>query len=282
MAEQQPIAIPNIPGLTVTNSGNLLGPDTKIAQLIWAPAGYGKTYLAGQLDALTQKYGMKRSLIIAVEQGEGGGAATLRKSNVPLYSPKDYNDLFKTLGTLRNDKAYGGIVLDSASELVKQYVRPTALKYPCRENVPTRAAGVPTRSDYQVMGELTSQIFRQLMGFTTHENPEYRKHLIITAADQTREEDERITWVGPDLPGRMSREAVQMFQQVGTITIKAEVVKGTRTNARFLTFAPDGVKALKDRYDIFPQEIRLSGPNSPEGETLVSIYEKYWLQSVAA
>lgn len=279
----QPIAIPQISGVVITSSDKLnLNAGSRIAQLWWAPSGYGKTFLAGQLDLLTQKYGGKRTLFIAMEQGEGGGTATIRKMGVPVTVPKSYDDLFSMIGKLKNDKGFGGVVLDSSSELVKQYVRPDALKYPCRENVATRAAGVPTRSDYQVMGELTSNIFRKLMELTTHENPEYRKHLIVTAADQTREEDEKITWIGPDLPGRMSREAVQLFQQVGTITIKAVVVGGRRQTARYLTFTGDGVKALKDRYEIYPQEIKIRHTLKDEGEDLVTIYEKYWLPNVVA
>jgi hypothetical protein len=48
---------------------------------------------------------------------------------------------------------------------------------------------------------------------------------------------------------------------------------------RNLTFAADGVKALKDRLDIYPGSMLLRNPAKPqeEGETLVSIYEKYWL-----
>ena len=38
-----------------------------------------------------------------------------------------------------------------------------------------------------------------------------------------------------------------------------------------------GVKALKDRLRIFPPKIPLQGPQGGEGETLMSIYEKYWL-----
>lgn len=254
-----------------------------MALLLWAPSGFGKTTLAGSLDALTQKYDGKRTLYIAVETAEGGGAATIRKLGVPLYVPKDYSDLFKTLGYLRNDKSIGGVVLDSSTELYKTHIKPATLKYPSRENVPTRAAGVLTRSDYQVAGELTSQTFRQLMLLTTHEDPSYRKHLVVTATDQQKFDDdtERLIWAGPDLPGRMSREAVQMFQQVSTIEIKAEVIGGKRTTRRFLVSSTDGVLSVKDRFDILPQSIPLrkeAGDSS--GEDLETIWAKFWLPAI--
>lgn len=274
---------PSLPGIKISSSIDILSRNTKIAQLIWAPSGFGKTTLAGSLDLLTQKYDGKRTLYIAVESAEGGGAATIRKLGVPLYVPKDYSDLFKTLGYLRNDKSIGGVVVDSATELYKQHIKPATLKYPSRENVATRAAGVLTRSDYQVAGELTSQTFRQLMLLTTHENPEYRKHLIVTATDQVKldpDNDDKVIWFGPDLPGRMSREAVQMFQQVSTIEVRAEVVNGKRQTRRYLVSTTDGILSVKDRFDILPQAIPLKKIGSEEGEDMLSIYEKYWLPAI--
>lgn len=252
--------------------------------LIWAPSGFGKTKIAGSLDRLTRECEGKRTLYIPVESAEGGGAATIRNSDVPIFVPKDYTDLHKTLGYIKNNKEYGGVVLDSASELVKQHIKPAALKYPCRENVATRSVGVPTRSDYQVMGEMTSQIFRQLMLLTTNENPEYRKHLIITATDQAREEDDKLIWQGPDLPGRMSREAVQMFQVVGTIDIKAENVGGKRTVNRYLTTGTDGIKALKDRFEVMPPSVLLRKDTEDKngGMDLCDIWKTYWLPNMTS
>lgn len=274
--------IPQISGINIRSSNEILSKHTKLACLFWAPSGFGKTNLAGSLDRLTRECEGKRTLYIPVESAEGGGAATIRKLDVPMFVPKDYTDLHKTLGYIKNSKEYGGVVLDSASEFVKQHVKPAALKYPCRENVATRAVGVPTRSDYQVMGEMTSQIFRQLMLLTTNENPEYRKHLIITAADQSREEDERLVWMGPDLPGRMSREAVQMFQVVGTINIKGEQVAGKRVANRYLTCTADGVKALKDRFEVMPSEIllRKNLDDQNGGLDLCDIWQKYWIPAM--
>jgi hypothetical protein len=245
--------------------------------LVWAPSGYGKTELAGSLDDLTQKYNGKRTLFIPVEPGEGGGAATIRKRDVPMYVPKDYSDFYRVLGLLRNDKSIGGIVLDSATEFAKMHVKPAALKYPARENVATRQAGIPTRSDYQTMGELMSQTLRLLLAMTTHENPEYRKHLIVTACDVTREEDDKVVFIGPDLPGRMAREAVQMFQQVVSLEIKSEVVDGKRVNSRYIVTSADGVKAIKDRLGILPERIKFRANPKADGDDILTLYERFYL-----
>lgn len=275
MPQLQPI---NIPGLNITNSAQIVSPNTKLAALIWAPPGMGKTSLAGSLDRLTQKFDGKRTLFIPVEQSEGGGAVTIRKLNIPMFIPRDYSDLNKAVGVLRNDKTFGGIVLDSATETVKQHIKPAALKYPPKENFATRAIGVPTRSDYQVLGELTSSLLRQLLAMTVHEKPEYRKHIIITALDRSVEEDERLVWKGPDLAGRMASEAAAMFQINGTIEVKSQVKDGRRTTSRYLVTATDGVKACKDRFELLPPEVPICRvwTDGSDGEDLCSMWEKYF------
>lgn len=273
----RPVTPPSIPGVRITSTEDILRPDTRLCQLIWGPSGYGKTNFAGGLDALTQKYEGKRTLYIAVEAGEGGGAATIRHLSIPMYVPKDYTDMYRVLGLLRNDKSIGGIVFDSATEFNQAYIKPAALKYPCRENVATRGVGVPTRSDFQTMGEMMSGVLRLLMGMTTHEDPNYRKHLIVTAADMVREEDDKVTYVGPALPGRMAKEATQMFNQVGEMFIRPQVVGGKRENLRYLNFDTDGVRAKKDRYKIYPGDMQLKQfADSPTGEDVLSMFEKYW------
>lgn len=267
---------PSVAGLTFTSSGDILGPQTRIAQLIWGASGQGKTHFAGTLDAFTQKIRGKRTVYIPVEAGEGGGAATIRNLDIPMIVPRDYSDMYRIIGLLRNDKSIGGVVFDSASEFAQVHVKTAALKYPSKENSPTRASGVPVRGDYQVMGELMAQTLRLLIGLTTHENPDYRKDLIVTATDVTREEDDKVTFVGPNLPGRMAKDAVAMFQQVGMIYVKPAQVDGKRVLQRHITFAADGVKALKDRYKIYPESMQLRGEVGTPGEDVLSIFEKYW------
>lgn len=283
--------MPTIPGIMIKNSKDLLTKDTMLLWLLWAASGYGKTRLAGQLDEFCKKYMGKRALVIACEENETGGAATIRDMGVPVYVPKDHTELEKTARWLRNDATIGGVIFDSATEGYKKHIKPVTLRYPCRENVATRAAGVLTRSDYQVAGELTSQLFRLFVQLTTltsgkdkngNDIPSpNRKHVIVTAADLTREEDGKTVWVGPDLPGRMGREAVQMFDQVGTLNIRPKVVDGKRTNQRFLSFEGTGVQALKDRWKMFPPEMMIRPDvGKGDGEDLISLYEKYWLPAL--
>jgi AAA domain-containing protein len=272
------VDIPQIRGINIESSKRIVSPNTKLAMLLWAASGKGKTHLAGSLDRLTQKFDGKRTLFIPVEASEGGGAVTIRKMDVPTYRPKDLSDLDKVIGTLMNDKTFGGIVIDSATELVDQYIKPMALKYPPKENFATRAAGVPTRSDYQVIGELCSQLFNRLLLMTSHEKPEYRKHLIVTATDKTITDDnDKVEWMGPNLPGRMAKDAVAKFQICGTIDVKGKVVEGKRILGRYLCTTTDGPKALKDRYELLPQEILLKKNQGDDGMDLSDIWGTYFI-----
>jgi hypothetical protein len=116
---------------------------------------------------------------------------------------------------------------------------------------------------------------------TTHEKPEYRKHVIVTATDKSIEENEKVIWRGPDLPGRMASEAVAMFQISATIKVKTSVVGGKRSVGRYLVTGTDGVEALKDRFELFPQESLICKAwGEGEGEDLASLWEKYWIPAM--
>jgi len=268
-----------IPGLEISSTKDILSKDTRLAMLIWARSGMGKTKLAGSLHKLTMKYLGKPTLYIAVEAGEGGGAVTIRDMDIPLWVPKDLNEINKGLAALRNDKQFGGVVLDSSSEMVKQFVTPTALKYPCRENPATRSAGIPTRSDYQVMGELTRQVFQQLMNMSAMKDPEYKKHIVVTAREKFSTDDTgKITFWGPDLPGAIAGDASGMFQVSTSIEIKEKVVNGTRSSIRNLVTFTNGPKSLKDRFRVFPSEIQLRSDNEDTvGMDLADMWERYWV-----
>jgi len=146
---------------------DIINRDTKLAMLLWSASGRGKTTLASSLHRLTTTHNNRPTLFIAVESGDGGGAVTLRELDVPLYIPKDYNELDGVLSDLKNDKQFGGIVLDSATELVKAFIKPLALSLPPRERsevvLGPRRAGIPTESDYGPMGEYTRQVFQKLL-----------------------------------------------------------------------------------------------------------------------
>ena len=171
-----------IPGIKVTSTADNVGPNTRMAALIWSASGRGKTTLAGSLHAMTQKYMGKPTLFCAVESGEGGGTICLKDLNIPLWIPKDLNEVKQGIAALRNDKEFGGFVLDSATELYKAFIKPVALKYPCREKSPMvvgpRNEGVPAESDYMIMGELARQVIQEVVNLTALE-PERSKHVIV-------------------------------------------------------------------------------------------------------
>jgi hypothetical protein len=171
----------SLPGVALTNTKDIVSPDTKLAMLLWAASGKGKTKLAGSLHRLT------------MESGEGGGAATLRKLDGPLFVPNSMEELDRALAALRNDRTFGGVVLDSATEMVKKFVKTKALAYPGRDKGPVqgqlRTAGIPGRSDYQVMGELTRQVFQSLLNMSAMADPALKKHILVTATDRTIEDD---------------------------------------------------------------------------------------------
>ncbi len=271
-------------GVQFTNTNQIISPDTKLAMLLWAASGKGKTKLAGSLHTLTTKYNDKPTLYIAVESGEGGGAATLRKMKQPLFVPNSMEELDKVLAALKMDQTFGGVVLDSATEVVKKFVKTKALAYPGRDKGPVqsqlRSAGVPGRSDYQVMGELTRQLFQSLLNMSAVSDPRYKKHLIVTATDKTIENDLGVTtfW-GPDLPGAMAGTAAAMFQISATIALKTSVENGARVTKRYLVTEPTGTEALKDRFEIFPKEGTLlkSGDEDVVGLDLADMWEKYWI-----
>ena len=256
--------------------------------LLWAASGKGKTKLAGSLHRLTMKYNGKPTLYIAVESGEGGGAATLRKIDSPLFVPNSMEELDRALASLRNDRTFGGVVLDSATEMVKKFVKTKALAYPGRDKGPVqsqlRTAGIPGRSDYQVMGELTRQVFQSLLNMSAVSDPALKKHILVTATDRTIEDDlGRMTFWGPDLPGAMAASAAAMFQISATIDIRPTVIGGTRLGVRWLITETDGPKALKDRFDVFPKEgtrLKLSDTDS-EGLDLCDMWEKYWIPQIS-
>jgi hypothetical protein len=257
--------------------------------LLWAGGGKGKTNLSGELHEMTMKFWGKPTLYIAIEAGEGGGAATIRKMGVPLVTPQSVAEMDKILAGLETDTEFGGVVLDSSSEMVKKFIKPEALAFPCRERGSgqelVRKAGVPSRSDYQTMGELCRQRFQRLINLSSHTNPKIKKHVIITALDRQHEDDTGKTdfW-GPDLPGAIATGAVGMFQIVATVDIKPQVVGGKRFNTRFLVTGTDGVKSLKDRFNVFPAEVKLKNTveviPGDDGLTLSDCWERYWVPAI--
>lgn len=269
----------SIAGLPVRNTSKLITADTKLCVLCFAPSGFGKTTLGATLDRLTKKFVSKPSLFIAVEAGEGGGTMALEGLGIEYVTPQSLNELEKVLAFLTTDKNYGGVVVDSASELIKRFIQPYALTFPSRERTETRKAGVPERSDYQIMGEKARQYFNQIINLTTLANLDCRKHLFVTALEKDKMDDKNnIVSIRPDLPGQMADAATAMFQTVLSIGIKPMVEPDPakpgatrRVNTRVLLTDGDGVRQVKDRTKLFPYGCE------PD---LAVIYEKYWLPKI--
>ena len=276
-----------LPGIKIGSTAENVGSNTRMAALIWSASGRGKTTLAGSLHAMTQKYMGKPTLFCAVESGEGGGTICLKDLNIPLWIPKDLNEVKQGIAALRNDKEFGGFVLDSATELYKAFIKPVALKYPCRERAEVvtgpRREGVPAESDYMIMGELARQVIQEVVNLTALA-PEFSKHVIVTALDKMREsrgEPKEIIFWGPNLPGQMGTDSAGMFQQVGTIEIKAQVIGGKREAIRYYTTFSTDAKTLKDRYNVLPHEVRLKrNAQDGEGFDFVDMWERYWMPVV--
>lgn len=264
-------------GLTVRNTSTLFTPDTRLCVLCYAPTKYGKTTLCATLDELTKKHLGKPTLGIAVEAGEGGGTASIEAAGVDFITPTNFNEFNAVIASLASDTTYGGVFLDSASEYVKRFLQPYALKFPTKGAPPaTRVTGVPARDDYQTMGEQARIHFNQLINLTTHPNLNIRKHLLVTALSKEKTDDNNtITAIQPDLPGAMSASASAMFQTVCTIKIKSMVEKSPegkpiRRTARVLSTEGDGIRVCGDRTHRFPPECE---PN------LCKIWEEYWIPS---
>jgi hypothetical protein len=284
------MAITSIGGVRVSNTKDIIRPETKLCMLVWGSSGKGETNFTGGLNDMRMEFFGKPSLYIAIEAGEGGGAATLRKRDMPLVVPESLEELDKVLMALGTDTTFGGVCVDSSTEMVKKFIKDMALKMPCREKgtgqAEVRKEGVPTRSDYQVMGEMVRQRFQRLINLSSHANPQVRKHVIVTATERMTEDEGRIVFWGPDLPGAMATTATAMFQIVGTIDIKPKVLAGKRVNTRVFVTAGDGVKSLKDRFQVFPQELELvniEDPSStPNGWDLKKIWKDLWMPVIQA
>lgn len=266
-------------GIPLRNTADLLDEHTRIALLLIADYKQGKTTCAATLDKLTQKFYDKPSLFIAVEAGEGGGTASIQEAGVSYVLPNTKQEFDRILAELSTDKEFGGVILDSTGELVRRFIFPYALTFPSREKVASRAAGVPERSDYQTAGEVLRGYFNQLINLTTLPNVACRKHVIVTALKRIKidEDTQQVLSIGPDLPGAMASTAGAMFQTIGYIESRADVIPNpdkpgtTMKQVRrvLVTSNERNPKLLAgDRFKIFPGECE------PD---LAMIWEKYAL-----
>ena len=268
----------SIAGIPIKSTANLVSPDTRLCMCLWAAPKTGKTTFAKELDDVTKKYMNKPTLFIAAEAADGGGTMTLKDFDVAYCEPKNWTEFTSVVSALQTDKTFGGVVLDNASDLVKRFLQPEALKIIYKDVPPSRAKGVPERRDYQTMGELLRVELNKLVNITKRDTPEdVRKHLIVTALAniKTTQDGNEVLSICPALPGQMSDTASAMFQTLATVEVRPRVVPATppatgtvRVNERVLVTDNDGKKVLGDRMKIFPKE----GPLS-----LLKIWEEYWI-----
>lgn len=263
--------MPEIAGIEVRNTSELINERTKICVMVYAPAKFGKTTFAATLNQLTKAKEGRPSLFIAVETGEGGGTMSIQDAGVDYVTPETYADFLKILTALRTDTHYGGVILDSATEYVNRFLKPYALKFPSRERTATREAGVPERSDYQTMGEKLRQDFSRLIELTTLSDLRCRKHVVVTALQREKMDGENIVAIHPDLPGAMAFTAAAMFHTVAQIGISNRVEKEgsttRRVTHRYLITESNGVRVVGDRTGCFPDGAPLN---------FLEIYERYW------
>jgi hypothetical protein len=242
--------------------------------LVYALGKYGKTTFGATLDKLCKDTLGKPALFVACEAGKGGGTMSIQEFGVDVVIPQSLNELRAIITSLVGDQNYGGVVLDSSTEVVNRFIKPYALKFPSKMRDPRREAGVPARDDYQTMGEEMRKLLNSLIALTCNPDPKLCKHLIVTALLKERTDDNgNIIKIHPDLPGAMADTATAMFQTVGTIKVKTRVVRGEdnkpcRVNDRVLVTEGDGVMVLGDRTHCFPAE----GPLD-----MSVIWEKYWV-----
>lgn len=257
-----------IAGIEIQNTKNLINPNTKYCCLVYSPPKFGKTSFAASLDEFTRKTCGKPSLVIAVEQGEGGGTMSVRELGLDYVVPQDMKSIGAIIAALYTDTKYGGVILDSSTEYVNRFLKPYALAMPNpREKSPTRSMGVPGQSDYQTMGEAARIDFNRLVNLTNHPDLNIRKHLVVTALERekTDRDTQAVTSIQPDLPGAMSLAATAMFQTVGCIRIANKVKPNPsnpkemlRISERHYLTSGDGVRVLGDRTKLFPAEAPLN------------------------
>lgn len=251
--------IATIAGLPVKRTKDIINSDTKICTMVYAPPKSGKTTMGATMHQYCLETYNKPALFIACEPSDGGGVSAIQNWDAPFVQPNDLTTFEATLRYLQTDTEFAAVICDNFSDVVKNTVQPFALKYPSREGIPTRAAGVPERSDYQTIGEKSRQLLNLMIALTKID-PKYRKHLIVnTLREEKKDNAGNIIGIGPDLPGALAQAGPAVFELVATIEVKTRPVPSPdnpkqmmlQKQYTFVTSA-DGVKLAGDRYNVFP------------------------------
>lgn len=261
-------------GIPVKRTGQIINKDTRICAMVYAPPKIGKTTMAATMHEFCMKEYGRPALFVACEQSDGGGVSAIQSADAPYVQPTDVQQLEGILRALKTDTEYAAVIVDNLTDVVYNLVKPFALKFPAREGIPTRSAGVPERSDYQTIGEKTRTLLNMMIELT-RTDVKYRKHLIVNALrEERRDSSNNIIAIGPDLPGALAQAGPAVFELVATIETKFIVVPSKndpKVNTRekvynFIT-SSDGVKLAGDRYNVFPAV----GPAN-----WVQLMEEYW------
>lgn len=266
--------------LAVRSTRELIHPDMRVCALVYAPSKFGKTTLAESMHRMTLATLKKPTLLIATEATEGGGAETLAHVDVPFVRISTHAELVGVLAALASDSTFGGAVLDSASDMSAGPLRRKALTYPNeRDKDARREIGVPGRSDYQTMGQLTRDALQALINLTVLA-PDKAKHVMVTAREKVVEDKGSVVRIGPALPGEMLEGAPGMFPTVGYIKIKRTVIPPATKEGkpevrmdRVLVTEADGVRLAGDRLKVLPAE----GPLD-----WVVLWERFYVPAIEA
>lgn len=270
--------------LEIRNTRDLASPDMRLCTLIVCRPKVGKTVLASGLDAVTQKYRQKPTLIIASERAEGGGSMSVKELGIDYVMPTSYSDMDTLISALATDATYGGILLDNGTDYINNIVKPHAQTFPAKDADARRIAGVPTRSDYQTMAELARKQLNRLINLTnSNTDPKFRKDLIVTSLERELSDDNGVVEkIAPDMPGALASAVPSMFQSVVAIRMQEQVVprndgkSGTRRIAQRVLVSedPQGIRIVGDRTGLWQNGFILTDPNGV-AVPLLALYEQW-------
>lgn len=236
--------------LAVSNTRALIDPaNVKLKVLVYGLSGLGKSTWA----ATAPNPGF-----VACETGHGHGLASIAAQGVEFVAPNCLPEFDAVCaGQVFKDKET--IVLDSLSEMVRTFIKDSALAIPRpRGESDKRRRGVPELDDYGVMGELTRRAIKKLL--------DVPKHIIVTATERYDKPDpengQGELLIGPDLPGAMFLGATAMFDMVLRVRAKQALRDPkdakSRYMQRYILTEPDGQGSIvKNRYKgaLAPQEV---------------------------
>ena len=261
-------------GLEVKSTKNVLNENSRICNLTYAPCKAGKTEMGATMHKYCMKAYNKPAIFIAFEATEGGGTTTVRDQDIPLVQPPDLRYTEAVLRGLLTTTDYAAVIIDNITDMVKNIVQPYSLSFPSRDHAATRVAGVPERSDYQTIGEVTRKLINSMIALTKTVEPKFRKHLIVNCLqDERYNKQGDLEFVGPELPGALQESVPAMFEMLTRIKVGQKIVAdpNSKSNIRVPTFTfitqQDGLHKAGDRYKLFPPESQCDW---------VELMTKYW------